>query len=98
MSDRLSIADLGSGQGRLLWVVARLGHRAIGLEIDPRLVEISQGDMHERMPDADYYLADQSAAVLARLPLRAVGRLELSLHLPNSVTQEHFVVYERTDL
>ena len=42
VTDRDVVMDLGSGDGRTVIAAARLGARAIGVEYDPELVELSQ--------------------------------------------------------
>lgn len=77
--------DLGSGDGRILIAAARkYGSRAIGIEIDPRLVAMARENVRAagldhliRVEHADIFLADFSDAdvVTAYLPSPLLERL-----------------------
>jgi len=71
------VYDLGSGDGRILILAAqKYGARGVGIEIDPRLVEISrevarEGEVADRVTfvEGDLFTADISAATIVTLYL-----------------------------
>jgi predicted RNA methylase len=73
------VYDLGSGDGRIPIIAAqRYGARAVGIEIDPSLIEIATQVAHENELDgrvifreADLFSADISAATVVTLYLSA---------------------------
>jgi len=83
------VYDLGSGDGRIPILAAqRYGARAVGIEIDPRLIEISSQVAHDNELDgrvvfreADLFEADVSAATVVTLYLSSAvnARLERTL-------------------
>lgn len=83
------VYDLGSGDGRILITAAqKYGARGVGIEIDPRLVEISrqvarEGEVADRVTfvEGDLFTADISAATIVTLYLSTSvnGRLEPKL-------------------
>jgi predicted RNA methylase len=83
------VYDLGSGDGRIPIIAAqRYGARAVGIEIDPSLIEISTQVAHENDLDgkvifreADLFSADISAATVVTLylSLDVNARLERKL-------------------
>jgi len=83
------VYDLGSGDGRILILAAqKYGARGVGIEIDPRLVEISrevarEGEVADRVTfiEGDLFTADISAATIVTLYLSTSvnGRLEPKL-------------------
>jgi predicted RNA methylase len=83
------VYDLGSGDGRIPIVAAqRYGARAVGIEIDPRLVEISSQLAHENDLDgkvifreADLFEADISAATVVTLYLSSPVNAKLERKL-----------------
>jgi outer membrane protein assembly factor BamB len=70
VTDKDLVVDLGSGDGRILIAAAKSsGARAIGLEIDPKLVELSRDKIKQEKLDKlatvqekDFYAADWSEA------------------------------------
>jgi predicted RNA methylase len=88
------VYDLGSGDGRIPILAAqRYGARAVGLEIDPRLVELSSQLAHDNNLDgralfreADFFTADISAATVVTLylssPVNAKLERKLKRQLP----------------
>jgi SAM-dependent methyltransferase len=74
-----AVYDLGSGDGRIPILAAqRYGARAVGIEIDPSLVEMSTKLAHDNDLDgkavfreADFFTADISAASVVTLSLSA---------------------------
>jgi predicted RNA methylase len=83
------VFDLGSGDGRIPIIAAqRYGARAVGIEIDPRLIEISARVAHDNDLDgkvtfreADLFSANISTATVVTLCLSAEvnARLERKL-------------------
>lgn len=83
------VYDLGSGDGRILITAAqKYGARGVGIELDPRLVEISrqvarEGEVADRVTfiEGDLFSADISAATIVTLYLSTSvnGRLEPKL-------------------
>jgi SAM-dependent methyltransferase len=73
------VYDLGSGDGRIVILAAqKYGARGVGIEIDPRLVELSRtvardGEMTDRVTfiEGDLFAADISAATVVTLWLTA---------------------------
>lgn len=71
------VYDLGSGDGRILILAAqKYGARAVGIELDPRLVELSrqiarEGEVAERVTivEGDLFTADISSATVVTLYL-----------------------------
>jgi SAM-dependent methyltransferase len=71
------VYDLGSGDGRILILAAqKYGARGVGIELDPRLLEISrqvarEGDVADRVTflEADLFTTDISAATVVTLYL-----------------------------
>jgi SAM-dependent methyltransferase len=71
------VYDLGSGDGRIVMLAAqKYGARGVGIEIDPRLVEISRqvardGEVVDRVAfiEGDLFTADISAATIVTLYL-----------------------------
>jgi cyclopropane fatty-acyl-phospholipid synthase-like methyltransferase len=71
------VYDLGSGDGRLVILAAqKFGARGVGIELDPRLVEIArtvarEGDVADRVRfvEADLFTADISEATVVTLYL-----------------------------
>jgi SAM-dependent methyltransferase len=83
------VYDLGSGDGRIVVLAAqKYGARAVGIEIDPRLVEISrtvarEGDVADRATfvEGDLFSADIAKATVVTLWLSTTinRRLEAKL-------------------
>ena len=83
------VYDLGSGDGRIVILAAqKYGARAVGIELDPRLVQVSrevarEGEVEDRVTfiNADLFEADISQATLVTIYLsRGVNaRLEPKL-------------------
>jgi SAM-dependent methyltransferase len=83
------VFDLGSGDGRILILAAqKYGARGVGIELDPRLVEISrqvarEGEVSDRVAfiEGDLFTADISEATVVTLYLSATvnSRLEPKL-------------------
>lgn len=83
------VYDLGSGDGRIVILAAqKYGARAVGIELDPRLVQVSrevarEGEVEDRVTfiNADLFDADISQATLVTIYLsRGVNaRLEPKL-------------------
>jgi len=83
------VYDLGSGDGRIVVLAAqKYGARAVGIEVDPHLVEISrqvarEGEVGDRATfvQGDLFTADLSAATVVTLWLtdRINARLEPKL-------------------
>jgi SAM-dependent methyltransferase len=79
------VYDLGSGDGRIPILAAqKYGARGVGIEIDPRLVELSrevarEGEVADRVTfvEADLYTTDISAATVVTLYLSATVNLDL---------------------
>lgn len=79
------VYDLGSGDGRMLVIAAqKYGARGVGIEIDPRLVELSrqiarEGEVADRVTfiEGDLFTADISAATVVTLYLSASINREL---------------------
>lgn len=77
VSDHDVVYDLGSGDGRILIVAAqKYGARGVGIELDPRLVEISrqvarEGEVADRVTfvEGDLFTADISGATVVTLYL-----------------------------
>ena len=73
------VYDLGSGDGRIVILAAqKYGARGVGIEIDPRLVELSRtvardGEVTDRVTfiEGDLFAADISAATVVTLWLTA---------------------------
>jgi SAM-dependent methyltransferase len=71
------VYDLGSGDGRIVILAAqKYGARGVGVELDPRLVEISrqvarEGEVAERVSfiEGDLFTADVSRATVVMLYL-----------------------------
>lgn len=71
------VYDLGSGDGRIVIIAAqKYGARGVGVELDPRLVEISrevarEGEVADRATfiEADLFTTDISAATVVTLYL-----------------------------
>jgi SAM-dependent methyltransferase len=71
------IYDLGSGDGRIVIAAARIyGARGVGIELDPRLVELSRqvardGEVVDRVEfiEGDLFTADISGATIVTLYL-----------------------------
>jgi SAM-dependent methyltransferase len=71
------VVDLGSGDGRILILAAqKYGARGVGIELDPRLVEISRqvardGEVVDRVTfiEGDLFTADISGATVVTLYL-----------------------------
>jgi SAM-dependent methyltransferase len=69
------VYDLGSGDGRIVILAAqKYGARGVGVEIDPRLVEVSrqvarEGDVSDRVTfiNGDLFTADISQATVVTL-------------------------------
>jgi SAM-dependent methyltransferase len=70
-----SVYDLGSGDGRIVVIAAqKYGARGVGIEIDPRLVEISrqiarEGEVSDRVTfvEGDLFTADISQATVVTM-------------------------------
>jgi len=75
VTSRDVVYDLGSGDGRIVMLAAqKYGARAVGVEIDPRLIEISRqvardGEVADRATfvQADFFTADISQATVVTL-------------------------------
>ena len=69
------VYDLGSGDGRIVMLAAqKYGARAVGIEIDPRLIELSRqvardGEVGDRVKfvQGDFFTADISEATVVTL-------------------------------
>ena len=69
------VYDLGSGDGRIVMLAAqKYGARAVGIEIDPRLIELSRqvardGEVGDRVTfvQGDFFTADVSEATVVTL-------------------------------
>jgi SAM-dependent methyltransferase len=77
------VYDLGSGDGRVLVVAAqKFGARGVGVEIDPRLVELSRAIVRDSavadrvtIREGDLFTAEISAATVVTLYLsRSINR------------------------
>jgi predicted RNA methylase len=83
------VYDLGSGDGRIPILAAqRYGARAVGIEIDPSLIETSTQVAHENQLDgrvvfreADFFDADISEATVVTLYLSAAANAKLEHRL-----------------
>lgn len=83
------VYDLGSGDGRIVILAAqKYRARAVGVELDPRLVELSrevarQGEVTERATfvEGDLFAADLSAATVVTLYLSPGVNRELEAKL-----------------
>jgi hypothetical protein len=71
------VIDLGSGDGRMVISAAKMGARALGIEFNPRLVELSRKNAAKEgvsdratFTQADFVEADFSAATVVALFLR----------------------------
>src|SRR5438477_5259118 len=83
------VYDLGSGDGRIVILAAqKYGARGVGIELDPRLVELSgqvaqQGDVGDkvRFIEGDLFTADITEATVVALSLSTAvnARLETKL-------------------
>jgi SAM-dependent methyltransferase len=79
------VYDLGSGDGRIVIMAAqKYGARGVGIEIDPKLVALSQQLAREggvadkvRFVEADMFSADISAATVVMLYLSTTINAEL---------------------
>jgi len=56
----LRVVDVGCGEGRLTRDLKRLGHRVVGVDSSPTLIEAAR----EADPDGQYHLADAAALPL----------------------------------
>ena len=85
------VYDLGSGDGRIVVLAAqKYGARGVGIEIDPRLVEVSreiarEGEVADRVAfvEGDLFAADISKATVVMLYLSSSvnRRLEPKLRM-----------------
>ena len=83
------VYDLGSGDGRIAILAAqKYGSRAVGIELDPRLVELSrqvarEGGVADRaiFVEGDMFTADISSATVVTLYLSARLNLDLEAKL-----------------
>jgi cyclopropane fatty-acyl-phospholipid synthase-like methyltransferase len=83
------VYDLGSGDGRIVVLAAqKYGARAVGIELDRRLVEISrqvarEGDVADRATfiEGDLFAADISAATVVTLWLSTSVNMRLEAKL-----------------
>jgi SAM-dependent methyltransferase len=82
------VYDLGSGDGRILMLAAqKYGARCVGIELDPRLVDLSRGVAREAKEDrvsfieGDLFEADISEATVVTIYLSTTvnARLEPKL-------------------
>lgn len=71
------VIDLGSGDGRMVISAAKMGARALGIEFNPRLVELSRNNAAKEgvsnrvtFAQADFFKTDFSAATVVTLFLR----------------------------
>jgi len=71
------VIDLGSGDGRMVIGAARLGARALGIEFNPRMVELSRKNAEREgltgraaFVQADFFNVDFSSATVLTLFLR----------------------------
>ena len=79
------VFDLGSGDGRIVILAAqKYGAAGVGIEIDPRLVQISrqvarEGEVDDRVTfiEGDLFTADISAATVVTLYLNGPTNLRL---------------------
>lgn len=87
------VCDLGSGDGRIPIVAAqRFGARGVGIELDPRLVEISRqvandGQLADRVTfiEGDLFSADISSATIVTLYLSAEVNAKLESKLKSEL-------------
>jgi predicted RNA methylase len=79
------VYDLGSGDGRIVIMAAqKYGARGVGIEIDPKLVELSrqlarEGGVEDKVTfvEADMFTADISAATVVMLYLSTTINADL---------------------
>jgi SAM-dependent methyltransferase len=79
------VYDLGSGDGRIVIVAAqKFGARGVGIEIDPKLVELSrqlarEGGVEDKVTfvEADMFTSDISAATVVMLYLSTTINADL---------------------
>jgi cyclopropane fatty-acyl-phospholipid synthase-like methyltransferase len=100
------VYDLGSGDGRIIILAAqKYGARGVGIEIDPRLVEISRmvardGDVADRATfiEGDLFAADISPATVVTLWLtesvnrRLEPKLRRELRPGTRIVSHQFVI------
>jgi SAM-dependent methyltransferase len=97
------VYDLGSGDGRILVIAAqRYGARGVGIEIDPRLVELSrevarESEVADKVTfiEGDLYAADISAATVVTLYLSDSINLDLEPKLRRELRPGTRVVSHR---
>ena len=88
-TERDVVCDLGSGDGRIPIVAAqKFGARGVGIELDPRLVEISRqvandAQLGDRVTfiEGDLFAADLSSATIVTLYLSAAVNAKLESKL-----------------
>jgi SAM-dependent methyltransferase len=87
------VFDLGSGDGRIVILAAqKYGAAGVGIEIDPRLVQISrevarEGAVHDRVAfmEGDLFTADISRATVVTLYLNRSTNLRLEPKLKHEL-------------
>jgi SAM-dependent methyltransferase len=98
------VYDLGSGDGRIVILAAqKFGARAVGIELDPKLVDISrqvarEGEVEDRVTfiEGDLFAADISAATVVTLYLsptvnrRLEPKLRRELKLGTRIVSHQF--------
>jgi len=100
------VYDLGSGDGRILILAAqKYGARGVGIELDPKLVEISrqvarEGEVADRVTfvEGDLFTADISGATIVTLYLspgvnkRLEAKLKRELRPVTRVVSHQFAI------
>ena len=98
------VYDLGSGDGRILMIAAqKYGARGVGIELDPRLVELSrriarEGEVASKLTfiEGDLFTADISGATVVTLYLsptvnkRLEGKLRRELRPGTRIVSHQF--------
>jgi SAM-dependent methyltransferase len=85
VSDKDTVYDLGSGDGRILLAAARdRGARAVGIELDPKLVESSRAAIQAaglsdkvRVERGDIFKTDLRPATVVTMYLKSTVNVEL---------------------
>lgn len=97
------VYDLGSGDGRIVIIAAqKYGARGVGIELEPRLVEISrqvarEGGVDDRVSfiEGDIFTADISAATVVTLYLSSSVNLRLEPKLKRELRPGTRIVSQR---
>jgi SAM-dependent methyltransferase len=98
-----TVYDLGSGDGRILIRAAqKFGAKGVGIELDPRLVELSrqiavEGEVADRVTflEADFFVTDLSTATVVTLYLSELVNARLEPKLKKELKPGTRIVSQR---